>query len=247
MASVSFNGSTLFIRDGGPFGTLSTNPAGESLTFNVASLNGALAAQGSGLQFAAGSGVSDNQSVATGASGSLLTSNGSLSVIPGTSGSLSMKIDVFKTDWTGASAGPETLYNSGSATFGFAPEGATLTYNSWYNNDNSDGGKLLGAGQQTYTSNGDPLNSPVGSPSDLTTAAINTFAVPFSLTNEVDVTLTAGSVPGESVQYQVQTAISDARLVPEPAGFALAAVACGGLALRAWRRLRSRNSLSTRS
>jgi len=216
---LEWGASTLTIT-GGPFATLTATASGESLTLNVGPLNAFLASHGSALAFAAGSGVSDNQSVATNATGAILTSNGNLSVVQTSAGLTTMTIDAYKTDWNTPSGATGMLMNSGSATFGLTPKGNTETFNSWYNNDNSADGKLLGAGLQTYTSTGDPVNSPPGSPPNFTGAAISPFVTPFSLTNETIVSLTKSGKTGENGQYQVQTTVS-ANAVPEPASMVI--------------------------
>ena len=106
--------------------------------------------------------------------------------------------------------------NSGSATFGHTVAGDTQTFNSWYNNDNSTDGKLLGAGLQTYTSTGAPTESPIGVPPNSTTAGISPFVTPFSLTNETVITLTKSGSNAETANYQLQTTVSTS-VIPEPA------------------------------
>jgi hypothetical protein len=219
---------------GSPFATLSPTSSGESLTYNVTTLNAFLLANGSALQFAAGAGASDNQIVAT--SHAVLTSNGTLNVDQASAGSTTMTIDVFKTDWN-VPVGPKgTLVNAGSTTFGLTAAGDTATYNSWYNPDNSANGKILGAGLQTYTSTGPIPNAPLGSPLVNTSAAIPSFVVPFSLTNETVITLTKTGLNGENVQYQVQTTVD---AIPEPASAVLLATA---LPVVGWGLLRRRRA-----
>ncbi len=231
---LSWTGHTLTIT-GTPFATLTTTASGESLTFNNTPLNAFLEANGSAIQFGSGSGVSDNQPVATNASGAFLTSNGQVSVDQSNPGSTAMTIDAFKTDWNTPSGATGTLVNSGSATFGHTVAGDTTTYNSWYNNDNSPDGKLLGAGLQTYTSTGAPTESPIGVPPNSTTAGISPFVTPFSLTNETVITLTKSGSNAETANYQLQTTVSTS-VIPEPASVVIVVSALPLLALGLRRR-----------
>jgi hypothetical protein len=211
-------GHTLTIVGGGGFATLTPTPSGESLAFLTGPLNTFLAANGSALQFSAGSGASDNQPVATTVAS--LTSNGTLSVNQASAGSTTMTIDVFKTDWNTPSGSTGMLVNAGSATFGLTAAGDTTTFNSWYNINNAANGKILGAGLQTFTSTGPIPNSPIGVPPINTSAGISPFVTPFSLTNETIVTLTKTGLNGENGQYQDQTSVT-AATVPEPASLVI--------------------------
>jgi len=216
---LTWGANSLTITTGSPFATVTTDVSGTHLTLNTDVLNAFLAANGSGLQFATGSGAYSNQNVATQASGAVLDNTGSVSVIPTGTGLTTMTINVTQTDWNVPNGPTGTLINTGSNSFTNTAAGDTSTANSWYNNNNAMDGKVLGAGLISFMSVGPAPNSPPGTPSDSTTRAISPFVIPFSLTNETVLNLTRTGLTGEIDSYAVHTKVSGA--VPEPASIVL--------------------------
>jgi hypothetical protein len=208
---------------GGPYATDTVDPTTgiESLTItNLTLLNGYLKSNGSNLQFAAGTGVSDNQASATQASGATLTSVGQLN-LSGTNpaGSDSMTITAFLQDYTVPTGSAGLLASSASGNFQNTNIGNSIVGQSWYNNDNSADGMLLPSGTTTITSNSTlPNSGTVVPPSGTRTAPIANYAVPFSLTNQVMVTMTPTGLSGENTQYNLLTQVT---AVPEPASLVM--------------------------
>jgi len=225
-AVIIIPGATLAVT--GPFGTVTMDAAGTHLEYNVPAINGFLAANGSALRFATGSGASSNQNIATNASGAVLGSAGSVGVVPTSAGTTTMSIVVFQTDWNTPSGTSGTLFNSGKTTFTNTATGDTNSYNSWYDNTNTGTSGPpsftplgLPAGLVTNTSTGLNPNSPPGVPADQTSAAISPFITPFALTNMTNIALTNTGMAGETDAYGVQTKVAAAGIIPEPSSVVL--------------------------
>lgn len=223
------HGTQTLVISGGPYATSNQTSSGTSLTFiigtgaNIGPLNTYLKNHGSALQFGAGSGAYSNQNIITPGETAVLTSNGNLSVIQGSTGSTQMKIDVYQTDWTTPYGINGNLQNSGSATFTSTASGDTEKFNSWF--DSTDSGTPptgMAAGMQTYTATygpGQNVSSPIGSPVNFTSMDVGTVTPPYALSNETTVTLTQENIRGENGQYQVTTTL--AATIPEPASLVL--------------------------
>jgi len=224
-AVIIIPGATLAVA--GPFGTITMDASGTHLEYNVPAINGFLAANGSALRFASGSGASSNQNIATNASGAVLNSAGSVTVEPTSGGTTSMSIVVFQTDWNTPTGTTGTLFNSGKTTFTNTAAGDTNSYNSWYDptNTGTSGPPSftplgLPAGLVTNTSSGPNPNSPPGVPANDTSAGISPFITPFALTNITNISLTNTGLAGETDAYGVQTKVT-AAAIPEPSSVVL--------------------------
>jgi hypothetical protein len=208
---------------GGPAGGLAISPGSafaqpgstdNSLTLNTTVLNTFLAANGSALQFSAGAGASSNWTGAADPAGATLTQNGTLTVLTQSTGSTAMTIDASLQSYTSPSGMTGTIESTGPATFTNTAAGDTQTFNSWYDPHNALNGKTIASGLQTMTSTGAAPNSPSALP---TSAPISAVTTPFSLTNEIVVTLTNTGLAGESDQYLGGTKVRLGSAISEPA------------------------------
>jgi hypothetical protein len=232
---------------GGPAGGLAITPGSPfaqpgsintSLTLNTAVLNTFLAANGSALQFSAGAGASSNWTGAADPAGATLSQNGTLTVLTVSTGSTTMTIDASLQSYTTPNGTTGTVQSSGAAAFINTGAGDTQTFNSWYDGNNALNGKTIASGLETWKSTGPDVNSPSTSG---TSKSISAFTTPFSLTNEIAVTLTNTGLSGESDLYQGSTKVLDPAGLPEPAS-AVMLLTGMSLLLVGYRAWRSRNA-----
>jgi len=216
---VSVGSDEFPITPGNPFAQAgSTNTA---LTVNTDALNAALAAV-TDLRFSDLGATSNNPGAADGAK---LSQTGTAFLAAGVSGSSSIRIDTYIADYTSPTGNNGTLMSSSTALFSNATAGDNQTFRSWFNPDNSvpatppppGPGFIVPSPLLTFTTTGlvqDPFsgsaaNTPVG-----------TVAPPYSLTNEIVLTLTGSASQSAQDQFAGTTLLT-ANVIPEPASIVM--------------------------
>jgi hypothetical protein len=214
-------GDQLTVTGSNGFGTTTVSGGIETLMYNVGAINAYLSTHSSGLTFQAGSGLSDNQP--SGVNQATLTSTGQVNVTSTGTGSTTMSITAYLTDYT--SPMPQTtLSSTNSATFAGTATGDSTSFTSWYNSNNvapttSAGPGIVSAGPITTTVllGGSGTNPTLTLPP---TGSINSplgFSAVFSLTNMETISLTRTG-NAESATYGGQTVVTG---IPEPASIVM--------------------------
>jgi hypothetical protein len=208
-------------------------PAGSGA---LAALNQFLAGQNAGIRF---SNLAATSNSTTGSSVANLTVNGSIYRI--NTGSDTVQIVVSDTDYNFPTGGPSTqttVDSSASQTYTAPGAGSTSTFQSFFNQDNSQFGRVTPTGILSFTPNSSAsgTTSPTGvvvpGSGSIPLVLANT-TVPYSLTNETVLTL-AGTT-STNVGFSGATTVTS-RAVPEPGSVALLLLGGSAIALRARRR-----------
>lgn len=213
-------GPTIPIIDNGPF---DTNPAPGVIDVNSAALNPLLVS----YQFTSLGASSNSPGVSSLAS---LSQNGLVQLMPGGTGSI--HVETSDIDFA-LPTGAHTLSGSSSATFTSAPAGNSQVFDSWFNPSNTLGATDQAGPAVSLTSTGLLPNSSAANAPGIAVGS----AVPFGLTNSIDISLTGG-VPGAMAQDQFAGTTALTQAVPEPASLGVILGTLALLSTRSRRRTR---------
>lgn len=191
---------------------------------SLADLNAALTSAGLTLQF---SSLAATTNQGSGDPFANLTVNGQVQGIG------SLTIDVSATDFNIPTGTMKAVDSSASATFTNAASGTTSDFTSYYNGDNSQGGRVTATGFLSFASApGQIVSSGQGTATTLYVSGPN----PYALQNVTNLNLLGSSTT--TVSFGGTTTVSS-RPVPEPTSIALMMIGGSFLAIRLRRRART--------